>query len=277
MKIAICISGTTGSGKSTLVNALGRMGWRTFHTGDVFRNAGLTIVDGENPLAPERADGLIEEALGRFLAGVQTPMVPTFLALECLPRKQEQLTWVEMIQNAGFWPLLVHLTAPRATRLDRVVSRDACQTSRMSGDLLKIAAEEREDQFKFLQEKLPFPCIVCETASWDYSLCLEAESSALQRMLTMVRSVFDSHTGVRQSLPSVERAVERCREELHELQHAEGRHRQVGELVDSLWFILNAALALNVTHKELLHRFTIKYNINRLRLEQGVKIHDEDH
>ena len=39
MKLLLLVTGTTGSGKTTLVKHLGRKGFTTFHTGEFIKNS----------------------------------------------------------------------------------------------------------------------------------------------------------------------------------------------------------------------------------------------
>ena len=51
MRIALFITGTTGSGKTTMLDWLGAHGWRTFSTGRYFRSRRMEAAEDDRVVA----------------------------------------------------------------------------------------------------------------------------------------------------------------------------------------------------------------------------------
>ena len=273
LKLCICVTGTTGSGKTTFVRALGNRGFRTIHTGELFRSTSQTVKHGESTIAPASFDEQVYQCINRTLTSISGPV--GLVAIECFPRDARQTEWFDVIRDAGWCPIVIILDASEEIRYNRVTSRNITDTKRMEHDRKKMS--EENDKFKVLLtrslEKNDIKTLTYDTSKWDYSDVHDL--STFCDMRTMINCAFNYWSQKQgyaptNELPNLERMVFRAKEEMGEY---EGSKRPE-ELIDSLWFLLLALRGCGWTAEQIFSKFMFKYNINEERMEKGIKPHE---
>jgi dephospho-CoA kinase len=275
MKLCLCVTGLTGAGKTTLVRQLGLMGWRTCHSGDLFRKHMHSIPDDDDPIAPEFADKIIHDALMATAKEVMDAPGIGLLAVECIPRAVRSVDWVVELRDMGYMVHVLLLSAKKSLRESRVESRDLHDTNRLSIDRRKMVAEQMTDVFFDIRQELEgleIPVTYCETDEWQYTLNTTAPAFSIDRMLNCAINFYGEKVDYSKEL-GVPRMLERTFDELAEAKRASDQHgptsqHLVTELVDALWFLLGAFKAAGVQNgRELVQHYLAKAAINQHRLD----------
>lgn len=270
MKLCICVTGTTGSGKSTFTRALGIRGFRTVHTGDLFRSLKMTPASGESTVAPISFDDKVMGCVERTLDSVTGPI--GMVAIECLPRDARQVSFLERIQDRGWFVMVVLLDADEEVRYNRVVSRNVCDPTRMEHDRAKMIEESLRFKIE-LSDALchntsGIPLLTYDTSRWDYSDVKDLSTFCdLRTMLGCAFNYWRQKSTGSDPMPDPARMASRAMDEV--IEYAE--NGSPGELIDALWFILLALRAHGWTSETIFSKFLYKYNINEERMEKGIK------
>lgn len=276
MKLCLFITGTTGSGKSTLVEKLGMMGWVTVHTGDMFRkfNAEKSVSAGESVIAPASFDSHVYNAIRSALQQASASL-PALVAVECCPRSEKQIDWIREAVADGWVVQIVCLDADVGVRENRVVSR-SCATldpKRLQRDVDKLREEGStftESLFNSFEPDLVSP-VLLDTSNWQYTNNqVVSLGSMIQIALNFYRR---KQSGLHWAQQSSSAMVRRCQEELSEHHQASGKAHRLEELIDALWFLLLACNAEGASAEDICRMFVEKASVNNLRESRQIKPH----
>lgn len=296
LNVCYFVTGPTAGGKTTLVDALGRLGWSTLHTGDMLRARNIYASAGESAVSPKSADILVDEWVDKVLTPATESSNPRLVAIESCPRNEGQLKYMDLARDRGYIPIILFLDADKRIRFDRMTGRDmAVVHGRREVDIRKFQEESDSEPWGFLgmymrgsyltstclyseNTREPTPVYRIDTThknigSYEYPL-----SAVIGIDLIMTAGVnyfnkiklgkMESHTSI-----SPARMVARCIEELQEFHVATHKVHKQEELIDSLWFLLLAMNAEGMSSETIVKRFTQKYNINCNRQMTGTKPH----
>jgi len=280
LKLCMFITGTTGSGKTTLVRALGARGFRTVHTGEMFRAEHGTIKEGESAIAPQSYDAKVKGYILDTIKSITGPV--GLVAIECFPRSVEQVEWLtDMKEVLGWDVVVVVLDADCEIRYNRVASRDAFSPDRMKHDRNKMVEEgdmfqqELTNTLVYGAKYNKLLVIPCDTSKWDYSIVQDTAQSCDIRILINCAMNYwykktMSNAGQMRTAPNPASMVEKAMFELEEW-NVDARPE---ELIDALWFVFMAMVGCGWSAETIFNQFMFKYRINEERMEKGIKPHE---
>ena len=278
LKLCTFVTGTTGSGKSTMVRKLASMGWGTFHTGDLFREYDEPILKNENLAAPDSFDAVIEERINDILLS-KHPYVNSIqmVAIEAIPRKESQLKFIDIARSHGWITLCVFVDADIDIRIHRIKSREMFSGRDSNPAINKL----------FTETEMLTPIIEkCEAGEFHYVDTSHTDPSSLTFALPDV-SVIDIMTTAAHNIliergkssqidPS--RMITRTIEELNEYKEScinpdDTATQRQAELIDALWFLLLAFKGEGISSSEIYKMFIAKSDINQFREHTKTKPH----
>lgn len=277
MRYCLFVTGTTGSGKSTLVSRLGGAGWVTFHTGDAFRRIFKELKDGDNPITPQRADNYMANSILEILDNASRHPRPTLAAIESYPRSPDQCETLRLLEDMGYLVHVLILDAQPSIRKARVEARDMYSQNRAKGDAAKMAGSlEKEQIVKTAQKcvEMGIPVQWESTDDWDYG-APETPCTQLELIQATCINMRTSIAGKR--IVDADRMAVRAIEELQEFRTAISHAHQSEELVDALVFILNAFADIGMSAGKIAKLLHSKYNIVKFRQSTGTKPHAHHH
>lgn len=271
IKTCILVTGSTGSGKSTLTDSMGKWG-HVVHSGDLVRNAakGNTV---ESSVAPASLDGIVKNALFDAVNKHQ------FVIAECFPRNKAQVAWIDELRNMGVVVSVIRTVCPITIRRARVTMRDSNDPARMVLDMRKMDEEGDDDiadgYFTELLQDVGHTVVSTlpnthkatgRDAAWG------ADISAMINMAMCVRGKVASGP------VSLERCGIRAIEEIQEFiaetnkRFSSGAHA-LEEITDALFFLMVAIgpEGLGFTGEQLMDMYNRKFSVNVHRAETGNK------
>jgi len=278
MRIAVFVTGPTASGKTTLVRKLGRMGWSTLHTGELFREKEGNTIHKDNPVAPDAADNYIKNKLAELLDTNRG--MPNLVAVEAIPRKESQIKWVGLAEKFGYIPIVYFMEADVHIRRNRVISRDSFDTERLELDMKKLEAEEEKVDFAQIKRMCDFKHYyetqVLDTSAETDDKVINLDLTALEVMSNISYNLFkERRIAIGDKLNiDVGHMLSRARDELDE---AIACHDHsfccLEEIVDCIWFLTLAVKGMKYTPQDLFNMYINKSQVNGHRVDTGAKPH----
>lgn len=277
LKFCVMITGSTGSGKSTLVDNLAMQGWATLHTGDIVRRMMKESDVGKDSIAPARLD---QEVMEQFVCAVNNASLHgRNIAMECIPRNEAQLDWIHLAEKAGYIVIVIRTVASMDVRRNRINVRDASNPERWGLDQKKMDAEGDDfgsgSYFTGLLSSTPHRIV---NTGLPHPLATPSSIVSIDSMMSMAVGIHSKKSGAGKI--NVGNMVGRCIAELAEAEDAvnvEGenlyRDSFKEELVDALFFLLVAMYGSGMTPYDVSNLFTQKYRVNVHRHDNGVKPH----
>lgn len=307
-KKAFCISGLAGSGKSTLARTFIKyMMCPSFHSSAVFkiefRDKNKSECDKDQDLeSPEYADKKIFE---HFRAFVERNSSAHQLVIETMPRKIEQISWLDELTKRDFDIVFIYVHAPADVRQKRIEARNAINKSRAEFDTARSeAGENYEKHFDIitamsdkigqirLKEKpeahgsgSSFE-MFCSTNDVDAfvknmmrihyrtNYIPQNGTDLLSSAKIMATNIFYERGGYI-NLPNAERMAERIKEEINEFisvpNEIANKQEALLEFADILHFLFCLAESRNLSALEIKKAFFEKNAINQARLHFGTK------
>ena len=282
MNLVLFVTGTSGSGKTSLTRRLASMGWRVLITGDLFRNGGYAdhVHENESLDAPESFDNVVMQAIKDELIDVRRCMV-NLLVVDGAPRKPLQVKLLDFATTMGWHPVMLFLDANRDVRLQRLKS--ACMTER---DVERRSRKE-EVEYKSLSAMLEY----CGSNGYPFHKIDTTHTVAVSSGITsqpsiqimmacvvnlfseMKRSKGEPPTYVPYTHKDRKHYVGRVKSELLEYVTATTSEDRTEELMDVLWFVLLLCHLDGMAPSDIFREFTSKSRINQFRRESGVKPH----
>ncbi|MFJ2771744.1 AAA family ATPase [Streptomyces sp. NPDC087300] len=142
MPLAVLLAGITGSGKTTVAQALADHGYvRLSVDEEVHRLHGRYGVDYPEHTYFERERPVVEAVRGRFEKELESGN--DVVLDHGLWRREERGTWKQAAQEAGGHPVLVYLPADRDELLRRLAERN----QREDANALAVTPEALDDFF----------------------------------------------------------------------------------------------------------------------------------
>ena len=280
MKLVVFVTGTTGSGKTTMVRQMGLRGWYTFHSGDLWRKTSK-LDEGDSPITPQQFDDTLRESLVTFFEQVESQASGfKFVAIEAIPRAPRQVEWVDTAYRFGYFPLVIALDAKASVRMSRVQSRDMANPQRFKHDLQKFDAEADLTLISDIMEGCREHEIPCQYQDTTEMLAtggtVISDLPGLECMMSSAWSLF-----VERRIANnggfdigVKHMLERAREEINEAIEKIDKNDFEGakeEVIDSVWFQLVTCLGLNMNARSLFNTFMQKVVVNGHREDTGTK------
>lgn len=275
LKFCVMVTGSTGSGKSSIVDDLAMQGWATLHTGDIVRKMMKESDKGGDAIAPSRLD---HEVYKQFIRVVHNASLHNMnIAMECIPRNEAQLGWIHQAEQAGYIVVVIRTVAFIDVRRNRVNIRDASTPERWELDQKKMDAEGDDfgscSYFTRLLSATPHRVV---NTSVPYSPATPHTMVSVDSMMSMAVGIHSKRSGAGEI--SVGKMMGRCIAELAEAEdavNADGDNPYTDsfkeELVDALFFLLVAMSGSGMTAYDVFNLFAQKYRINVHRHDNGVK------
>ncbi len=270
MKTCILVTGSTGSGKSTLVDSMGKW-FHTVHSGDLVRAAAQKIKEG-GVIAPDSFNTIVKDALFAAVASHDTVIA------ECFPRNYEQVGWIRELRDAGVVVSVVRTVCDIEVRKNRVQLRDFNDPERYALDVAKIEQEGSDDAisgyFARMLRGVPHTVIDTSHTSPNASATVRAPND-IDRMIRMAECVRSRHT---MAFVDLSRCATRAVQELEEFKRAvesagTPKDSMLEELIDALYFVMVAVGGMGYEGHDVLDMFTRKFVVNVHRVNTGSKPH----
>ena len=273
MKLCLFVTGSTGSGKTTLVRNLGLRGWTTLHTGDLYRQHNPVIPDGESKIAPESFDDKVYDYIHSILTRPQKGI--SLYAIEAVPRNAAQVEWIsDFAMNEGVLCPILCLYAKPDIRRTRVNSRDMGNLDRHKLSMERLDEEGDVDFWSPIDiaiDEYGLSYSALDTSDNEYPP--EYSPTSLMEMVNIANNFYNEVVDYGKELDG-EKMMARAIEELYEAAEFDDPGKRMEELVDALWFLLLACRSTGeLSVESITAAFRHKAAVNQHRLQTGNKPH----